>query len=254
MDFISLLTQEYVVNFFLLYIRFSALLVFLPIFSHMAIPARVKVLLAFYFTIMFYSEIPPIPLPDGFINLSVMILSEIFFALMVGLVFQIVLAMLAYAGEQISFIMGFTMASVMDPQTQTQAPLMSAFLSLIALMLLLAWDVHHLMIEFMHESLKEITLGGFTTETSMMDYFIQEIGTLFVMGLTIAFPILALSLLVDIIFGMLMKTMPQFNLLVIGFPIKIGVSFTVLMAVLTAMMVIFQEQFFKAFNALEGLF
>lgn len=254
MDFFSLLGQEYVINFFLLYIRFSALLVFLPIFSHLAIPARVKAVFAFYFTVMFYSEIPPLALPNSFVELSLMVLSEIFLGMIVGFILQVIVAMLAYAGEQISFIMGFTMASVVDPQTQTSTPLMSSFLSLIALMLLLILNVHHAMIEFMHASLQSIGLGSFYPRGTIFEYIINEFGTLFVMGLTIAFPILALSLLVDIIFGMLMKTMPQFNLLVIGFPIKIAVSFTVLTAVLSAMMLLFQDQFLKAFNVLESLF
>ncbi len=254
MDFVSLFKEEYVVNFFLLYIRFSALLVFLPIFSHLTIPARVKVLLAFYFTIMFYSVIPPLTLPQGFIPLVLMILSEIFLAILVGLILQIVMAMVAYAGEQISFIMGFTMASVMDPVTQTSTPLMSSFLSLIALMILLAIDAHHWMIEFMYQSLHSIKLGSYYPDGSLVAHILHEFGLLFLLGFTIAFPILALSLLVDIIFGMLMKTMPQFNLLVIGFPIKIGVAFAVLMAVLTSMMVVFQEQFVDAFNSLKTFF
>ncbi len=254
MDFISLLTQEYVVNFLLLYIRFSALFVFLPIFSHLSIPARVKALLAFYFTIMFYSQIPPIALPENFLVLTLMILSELFMGMLVGLILQVIIAAVAYAGEQISFIMGFTMASVMDPQTQTATPLMSSFLSLIALMILLALDVHHWMIEFMHYSLTSVGLGTFYPTASVMEFIVAEFATLFIIGFSISFPILALSLLVDIIFGMLMKTMPQFNLLVIGFPIKIAVAFTVLMAVLTSMMILFQEEFLKVFNTLKDLF
>jgi len=254
MDFISLLKEEYVINFLLLYIRFSSLFIFLPIFNHLSIPVRVKALLAFYFTIMFYSTIPPLPMPAGFIALSLMILSEIFLGMLVGIILQAVMAMVAYAGEQISFIMGFTMASVMDPQTQTSTPLMSSFLSLIALMILLSLDVHHWMIEFMHQSLTEIGLGSFYPNDTIVEQILKEFGILFVIGFSIAFPILALSLLVDIIFGMLMKTMPQFNLLVIGFPIKIGVAFTILMAVLTSMMLVFQNEFQDAFNSLNIFF
>ena len=58
----------------------------------------------------------------------------------------------------------------------------------------------------------------------------------------------------DIIFGMLMKTMPQFNLLVIGFPIKIIISFAVLIAILASSMLILQGQMQDAFNWLEKLF
>jgi flagellar biosynthetic protein FliR len=77
---------------------------------------------------------------------------------------------------------------------------------------------------------------------------------MFQVGFMIAFPIIALGLLADVIFGMLMKTMPQFNLLVIGFPIKITVSFVVLIATFTATMLILKMQMLEAFNYLEILF
>jgi flagellar biosynthetic protein FliR len=60
-------------------------------------------------------------------------------------------------------------------------------------------------------------------------------------------------MLADVIFGMLMKTMPQFNLLVIGMPIKIGVAFIVLMATLSATMMIVASQMQSAYNFLEKL-
>ena len=70
----------------------------------------------------------------------------------------------------------------------------------------------------------------------------------------IALPIIALSWLADVIFGMLMKTMPQFNLLVIGFPIKIMVAFSVLIATFTATMLILKTEMQEAFNVLEMFF
>jgi flagellar biosynthesis protein FliR len=77
---------------------------------------------------------------------------------------------------------------------------------------------------------------------------------MFVVGFMIAFPIIALSLLADIIFGMLMKTMPQFNLLVIGFPIKIMVAFVVIIATLATFMGIFVAELREAFQSLPVVF
>jgi flagellar biosynthetic protein FliR len=74
------------------------------------------------------------------------------------------------------------------------------------------------------------------------------------MGFVLAFPIIALSILSDIIFGMIMKTMPSFNLLVVGFPVKIVVSITVLMAILGSFAYIFKREFFLMMNLLQKLF
>ena len=86
------------------------------------------------------------------------------------------------------------------------------------------------------------------------DYIVHASANMFTVGFMIAFPIIALTLLFDIIFGMLMKTMPQFNLLVIGFPIKIGVAFVVLIATLSATMLIVRTHMQEAFDALEMFF
>jgi flagellar biosynthetic protein FliR len=51
-----------------------------------------------------------------------------------------------------------------------------------------------------------------------------------------------------------MKTLPQFNLLVIGFPIKIVFAFTVLIAILASTMLVFKNYMQEAFNYLEILF
>ncbi|MGE4396851.1 MAG: flagellar biosynthetic protein FliR, partial [Sulfurimonas sp.] len=167
---------------------------------------------------------------------------------------QIAFNAITFAGGQISFMMGFSMASAIDPQTGVSMPIISQFLSLIALMMLFAIDMHHWMLLFIDSSLEKIPLGGFLISENLFRYIIMATSNMFMVGFMIAFPIIALSWLADVIFGMLMKTMPQFNLLVIGFPIKIMVSFVVLIATLTASMLILKGEMLEAFNFLETFF
>jgi flagellar biosynthetic protein FliR len=91
-------------------------------------------------------------------------------------------------------------------------------------------------------------------QENLFRYTIQASSNMFLVGFLIAFPIIALTFLQDVIFGMLMKTMPQFNLLVIGFPIKIAFAFIVLIAILTSTMLVFKGHIQEAFNYLEILF
>jgi flagellar biosynthetic protein FliR len=119
---------------------------------------------------------------------------------------------------------------------------------------MLSFDGHHLILLFISESVNHLTLGGFYPTESMWEYLTLAFKNLFVIGFMIAFPIIALSILSDVIFGMLMKTMPQFNLLVVGFPIKIFLSVMVLMAVLGAMMSIFKKEFIDVFYFLKTLY
>jgi flagellar biosynthetic protein FliR len=247
-------TQDYVIGFILLFFRFAAMFATTPIFSHQNIPQTIKASLAFVFAIVFYSSMPPLNIPINILSVVIAILSEIFFGLAIGVVLQVAYNVITFAGGQISFMMGFSMASAIDPQTGVSMPIISQFLSLIALMILLAIDMHHWLLIFVNNSLSEIPLGGFLMQENLFKYIIEASSKMFLVGFVIAFPIIALTFLQDVIFGMLMKTMPQFNLLVIGFPIKIAFAFIVLIAILTSTMLVFKNHLQEAFNYLEILF
>lgn len=249
-----LFTDNNVVAFLLLFFRFGSLFMAVPIFSHQNIPNTIKAAMAFFFTIVFYGSMPPLQIEITMPTIVMAIVSEILFGLAIGVVLLLAYNVITFAGGQISFMMGFSMASAIDPQSGVSMPIISQFLSLMGLMILLSLNLHHWILLFVDHSLSSVPLGGFLMQKNLFDYTIHATSNMFLVGFTIAFPIIALSWLADIIFGMLMKTMPQFNLLVIGFPIKIMVAFAVLIATLTATMFILKHQMQDAFNMLETLF
>lgn len=125
---------------------------------------------------------------------------------------------------------------------------------MIALLFFLAFDGHHLMLLFLSHSLGYINLGGFYPHENLMHYLNMGMLNIFIIGFTMSFPILGISLLADTIFGLLMKTMPQFNLLVIGYPIKIALGFVVLIAILLVMMQYFKDLILEVFTHMQTLF
>lgn len=254
MNWTQVFSDTYIVGFILLFFRFGALFMAVPIFSHNSIPASTKAAMAFFFTIVFYSSMPPLAIPITVPSIILAILSELFFGLAIGTILQIAFNAITFAGGQISFMMGFSMASAIDPQSGISMPIISQFLSLMALMVIFSIDMHHWMLLFIDGSLQNIPLGGFIMSEDFFNYVIKAMSNMFLVGFMIAFPITALSWLADVIFGMLMKTMPQFNLLVIGFPIKIIVSFVVLIATFGTIMLILKGQMLEAFNFLEMFF
>jgi flagellar biosynthetic protein FliR len=254
MGFAAVFNEVNMVSFLLLFFRFAALFIATPIFSHNSIPMNIKAAMAFFFTVVFYASMPPLSIPITIPTIIIAILSEFLLGMVVGMALQIAYNVITFAGGQISFMMGFSMASAIDPQSGVSMPIISQFLSLLGLMMLFALDLHHWMLLLIDQSLQTVPLGGFVVTHDFFYYLIHATGNMFLVGFIIAFPIIALSWLADVIFGMLMKTMPQFNLLVIGFPIKIMVAFAVIIATLTAMMLILKGEVQEAFNALEMFF
>ena len=250
MSWYSLLHPDHIYTFLLIFIRVSTLFVFLPFYNHMSVSIQVKAAFAFYLSIVLYPIIPVVSEPPTASGFFAAIVSEVIMGLLAGLAMNIVFGIISYAGELISFVMGFSMASVIDPQTQIQTPLVGQFLLLMATVVMLGFNGHHIMLMWMVEAIKTAPLGDIVMNHSMFDYLMNAMSGLFMFGLSIAFPIIALSLLSDVIFGMLMKTMPQFNLLVVGFPIKIFLSITVWIAIFGSIMLLFKRHFLNAIDVL----
>lgn len=230
MEFVNYLGDKNVVTFMLLLARMSGLIVFFPFFSHNSIPMIIKSTIVLFLTMYLYplARLESLHLDSFFV---LQLISEVIFGMIAGLMLQIIFAIIMMAGEQIAFTMGFTMASILDPSSGTSMPITSQILNLLALMFFLAFDGHHLM--------HYLNMGMFN---------------IFIIGFTMSFPILGISLLADVIFGLLMKTMPQFNLLVIGYPIKIALGFVVLIAILLVMMQYFKNLILELFTHMQTLF
>lgn len=254
MELVNYIGEANVVKFMLLFGRMSGLVAFFPFFGHMQIPMVVKTAMVFAFAIFLFPYTPNVVIDTNLLSLLLAFLSELMLGFMGGLSLYLIFAMLELAGEQISFVMGFTMASVVDPQSGKSAPLLAQFFTLIALTVLLAFDGHHAMILLYHKSLQALPLGTFYPNISMWEYISKGVLNVFIFGFILSFPIKALSLLADLIFGMLMKTMPQFNLLVVGFPIKIMASFVVLVATLSAIFSVFKKETLMALEQMMFIF
>lgn len=251
---VKLFGEGQVILFFLLFARLSGLFAFFPFYSHANIPLSIKTSMTFFMVLFLYPLLTPLHVTPTLLTLALAIVGELLIGFIAGLFLTITLSILQMAGMQISFIMGFTMASVLDPQTSTSIPVLSQMLSLIGLMVILAFNGHHQMLLFIADSMSLLPLGSFYPQSNMLVYLLKAMTGMFVYGFILSFPVVAFSLLLDVVFGMLMKTMPQFNLLVIGYPVKIAVSFVVLVATLASIMLLFKKEFIEAINHLTLLF
>ena len=253
MSIVDLISDKNVITFLLLFSRISGFFAFMPFLSHSNISISIKSALALYITFLLFPIAQTSNININSANIFFAIIGELSIGFIGGIFLNIAFAALSFAGSQISMVMGFSMATIFDPLTGTNSPLISQILTLIATLFFLAFDGHHLILLLLSHSIDKITLGGFYPNKDILEYLVNSISIMFKMGLILAFPIIALSLLSDIIFGMLMKTMPQFNLLVVGFPIKIFLSIMVIIATLSSMMILFKKDFINFFEILKDI-
>lgn len=254
MELLGYLTDGNVTTFLLLLLRFSSILAFFPFFDSQLVPVSVRAALAFFLTIMFlpiaHSSAVITNLPD----LLIAAFMEIALGFMAFLVLQIVFNALALAGDSISFSVGMTMASAYDPSSGNTKPIITQVITFLAIVVALALDFHHLIFQFIAYTLQVLPLGEVRFSPNFMTYIIKAFGGMFALGFAMAFPVLGIILLSDIVFGMIMKTHSQFNLFSFGFPLKIGIALSVIILIISGIMYHFKTDLYEAFKALSQIF
>ncbi|HIV48306.1 flagellar biosynthetic protein FliR [uncultured Helicobacter sp.] len=254
MEIVPYLTNDtHVIIFLLLLLRFSGVFAFFPFFDHQMVSPSIRGAMIFFMAVLFY----PLAHYDlgqlSVIDLMIAGLFELMMGFLAGLMLQIVFAMINLSGELMSFSMGLTMASAYDPISGSQRPIVGQLLSMLALLVALSLDFHHIVLQLVAHSLDSVPLGSFVLGGGV-EYYVKALGNFFVVGFSMAFPILAIILFSDIIFGMIMKTHPQFNLLAIGFPVKIAIAFVVLIIILPSIYVHFKREIESALFAIGEMF
>ncbi|MFG3612157.1 flagellar type III secretion system protein FliR [Rummeliibacillus sp. G93] len=229
----------------LILVRISSFFMIVPFYSYRTIPAKVKIAIALVLSWMMYytMDIKPFEINGDYVLL---ILKEAVVGLSIGLMAYIIMTAIQIAGGFIDFQMGFAIANVIDPQTGAQTPLMGQFFNTLALLVLIGTNGHHLILDGIYYSYQYIPMdsvwpdfGGNNTPVFIMKTFASAFGIAFQMSI----PIVATLFLVDIALGITARTVPQLNIFVVGFPIKIGVSFIVLIVTMSVMVMVMQRLF-----------
>ena len=242
MELFGYLSEGNVANFFLLILRFSGMIAFFPFFDSRLIPMSIKGAMIFFLALLFFPLLPPFNTNITIMEFMIAGMSEMLFGFLAAFFLQIVFNAIAYSGELLCFSIGMSVASVYDPVSGAQNLIIAQLLSIVAMLVFLSLDFHHFVFWLVANSLQNIPLGGFMISENMLTFFIKAAGSIFVIGFTIAFPVLGVILLSEIIFGMITRTHPQFNLLIIGLPLKTIIAFVVLIITIPAMMFHFKEE------------
>ena len=218
-------TLEQFQGFFWVLIRVSVLIFLMPLFGARNVPVLWKAGLSFVLAVLLTPVVPvPETLPATPPELILGIASEVLMGLIAVFGVLILFASVQLAGQMMSFQMGFSMARAIDPNTGAQSTALSQFLYLFTVLLFFAIDGHHLMIQAIAASFRLVPPGGASFPPSLSEAVVGLSGHMFVIGLKIAAPIMIALFLSNLCLGIVARTVPQVNILMIGFPINIGIG------------------------------
>jgi flagellar biosynthesis protein FliR len=210
----------------LLSMRIGGLMLTAPVFSHRSIPRQIVLgmTLGLAFVLLPFMSSTALPQINNLFELIILCLKEILVGVFIGLIFSMVFFGINIAGSIVGFQIGFSMVSVMDPNSPDPVSVIGEFWFLLATLIFLLINGHHMVISGLVDSFKIIPLGSTAISGTVGEWFIKYTAFAFVLAVKFAAPIIVTVFLTDVAMGVLARTMPQMNIFIVGFPLKIFVG------------------------------
>jgi flagellar biosynthetic protein FliR len=217
-------------GFLLCLARVAAMFASIPVFSGGQIPAQLRVAVAVFFAMVIYPVVKDfLPVQSyGPVELGMFIVGEVIFGLLVGFIAQLIFMAAEFAGSIVGYQMGFAAANVFDPTTQQQVALISQFQGIIAILLFVNLNVHHLFLRAIVFSFEKLPPGGISFSGGAIPMVVEIFNNSFILSLRLVAPILVLLLLSTLTLGVMARVFPQLNVFLISFPLNIGIAFVVM--------------------------
>ena len=230
---------DLVVNNFLAFIfvtaRISGIFTFNPIFSRQNVSSRIKIgaTLAFSVVTLMYMGGNADYTVNGVVDLVFTLMQELLIGLVLGFMMNLIMTVIIYAGDIIDTQMGFGMAKAMDPGTGIQMPLFANVYYYMFILYFFVVGGHLKYIELFIMSYDTLPIGfSFTADTLNLAYFIANyMGTVMVLAVKFAMPIIASELITEFIIGVMMKAVPSIQIFVLNIQLKIMVGMIVLLSI-----------------------
>ena len=211
-----------IMGFAVVLFRVAGIMFFAPFYGSGAFPVQIKAVLALLMALTLAPMMPASQLPADFSfgQIVGIILGETLIGMVLGLTASFIFGGLQLAGQIIGFQLGFSLVNVIDPQTAVETSTVSILNNFIGLTLFLLVNGHHWFFQAVSESLRYLPAGGVHLRGPLVEEVLQLSGQMFVSGLRIAGPVVAVTLIADVVIGIIGRAAPQINILIVGMPVK----------------------------------
>ncbi len=212
----------------LILLRIASALAVMPVFGYRGVPAAVKVGLAVFVSFLLLPVVQAPPHGEmvgaGLLTFLALALPEIAAGLVIGVVTHFIFYGVQLSGQYLGIQVGFAIANVIDPQTEQQISIIAQVQFIFAMLIFLIFNGHHFLLLGLQQTFAVVPVGGAVFPAGLAEMFVKLMGGLFAAGIKIAAPVMAALFLSEVALGIVARTVPQMNVFIVGFPLKIGVG------------------------------
>ena len=234
--------------------RVAALLSVAPVFGSRTLPGRIRLMLALALTWTLLPLLPPIPVVEPLSPTGLLVVAQqILIGLSMGFLLRLVFGALELGGHMIATQMGLGFASLVDPQSGAQSPLLSQFYGLLGTLIFLSLNGHLMLIRFLVESFTTLPVASTGVDRDVLWTLVTWASQMFAGAVLISLPAITSLLVVNLAFGVMTRAAPQLNIFTVGFPISLILGLLIVLYSLPTLMHQLDNLFSEAFRSIGYL-
>ncbi len=202
-----------------------------PVFAHASVPVRLRLGMSIVMGLAAVGRLANmVTPPDHWAELAPVLAVEVAIGAAIGYLARLVFVGVELAAMHISQQMGLGLAEVFDPSKEEVSEAVSRLLQMTALVIFLAIGGHRTLIQAVLGTFELLPPGlkGLPSFGVAMQATTVMLAMSFLLALKLAAPVLAAILIMTAAAGLIQKTMPQLNILTVGFPVRAMLGLAVL--------------------------
>lgn len=223
--------------FLMVLARIIGLFVTAPFFQGTNFPWRFKIGFGLFISLIATPMVVAagMEVPADIADYGVKVLGNAVIGMGLGFFIYLVITAFQVSAQVFSIPMGLGMNEVVDPMSQIQVPALGNLLGIMILLLLVQVDGHFYIIKLLVESFEGIAGLSYEFTQSLAQGLLSGVLLLFEIAVKISLPVVGVTLLLDFAMGLISRVAPQFNVMIMGFNIKILAGFFIMWMTLPAL-------------------
>lgn len=232
----------------LLLCRIMSFIASAPIFSQKAFPNLAKIIIGFSLIMAAYPLVAKYQSTSNELVFILLAAKEILVGLAMGYLSQLVFSAVTIAGQMIDFQVGFSIAQAYDSTFQMMSSQFGRVYYWLATAVFFMLDFYQQLLIGVIRSFKIISLTGGTADGATIEGVVRLFCQTMVMALELAAPMVVAMLVVNLMLGVISRSIPQINVLMLSLPLQTGLSFLLMLLILPNIISFFQANLPNSVN------
>ena len=241
--------------FFLLVItRITAMILFNPIFGRRNIPtlARMGLILFLSIIIMYSIDIKDIQIV-GLLDFIFIALKELIIGFSIGFLIQLALSTIMMTGDISDMQIGVAMSKLYDPHSNISMSITGSIYFIIFTLIFFLSNAHLNFIKIINLSFDIVPVGFEIIDFNFAGYIVDLFGSILVIAIKLSLPVFAVEFIGEIGMGILMRTVPQINVFVVGLQLKLLIGLVMIALILPVSANIFDNLIASMFDRMHDV-